>query len=533
MPQGRVSHGGVQCPSAPPWRRLIVTRTSSLAALLLLVAQNALAQVGVDLPTLLPGKTETQNGLWGENPPNRCFTAAKNAVVAEFQGPAQITMIHFALPMSLKLNRDVLLKIYWDGEQDPSVNCPMVDFFCDPAGTQSDICTALTNKRRGWNAYFPMPFRKSARVELVYDGPLPMSNELWGHLPAYSYVMSQSLDNIPENTGYFHACWHQEGLLLGKKEFTALDAKGKGKFVGWNITIRIPGNDKKPGLGGYPVDENEKFYVDGEAGPSVEFQGLEDSFGFSWAFPETRSTFPLTGYVPYFGGAFCYRFFTSDAIYFQRSLRVNIGFGKVEGAYNVEFSKPENRLQMSSTCYWYQTEPHAPLPAMPSAAERAPAPEDPFWPEKEPPLPSAEDLKKRGVKLEMLAGRPKKEVIFAEPGYDAKVVKGDAWPHWPLPTYHTAADWQLLRIELTVPKAAKGTVRLYVLDPDSFQGGRKETITVGGKSSGLVEDFQKGKWIEAQVGPEQTADGKVLIEAKTAKEGANAVISIVEWVAAE
>ena len=76
-------------------------------------------------------------------------------------------MIHFALPMAMKLNRDVLLKIYWDGEKDPSVDCPLVDFFCDPAGTQDDICTALVNKRRGWNAYFPMPFRKSARVELV------------------------------------------------------------------------------------------------------------------------------------------------------------------------------------------------------------------------------------------------------------------------------------------------------------------------------------------------------------------------------
>ena len=55
---------------------------------------------------------------------------------------------------------------------------------------------------------------------------------------------------------------------------------------------------RSPGRDGYPVDENEKFYIDGEATASIEFQGLEDSFGFSWGFPESQSMFPLTGYFP-------------------------------------------------------------------------------------------------------------------------------------------------------------------------------------------------------------------------------------------
>ena len=280
---------------------------------------------------------------------------------------------------------------------------------------------------------------------------------------------------------------------------------------------------------------NEKFFVDGQTPDkeaAVEFQGLEDSFGFSWGFPESENIFPMTGYFPFLGkGAAAYRFFINDSISFEKSLRVTIGFGINEDpGFRRDFSKPRSELQLSSTCYWYQTEPHAAFPAMPPAAERAPAPDSPFWPEKEPPLPPAEQLKKRGVKLEMLAGRPEKEVIFAEPGYDAKVLKGYSWDGWPIPIYHARADWDTLQIELTVPKNAKGMVRLFVLDPDNFQNGRKETITVAGKSLGLVEDFQKGKWIETQLGPEQTADGKVLIEARNAKEKANAVISIVEWV---
>jgi hypothetical protein len=81
-------------------------------------------------------------------------------------------MIHFAMPQTLKLNRDLLLRMYWDGEALPSVEAPLVDFFCDPAGLRESVNTALVNKRRGYNAYFPMPFRRSAKIELVYDGPV-------------------------------------------------------------------------------------------------------------------------------------------------------------------------------------------------------------------------------------------------------------------------------------------------------------------------------------------------------------------------
>ena len=157
--------------------------------------------------------------------------------------------------------------------------------------------------RRGFNAYFPMPFRKSAKVELVYDGPLAPGDELWKIMPCYSYVSYRTVKKMPADTGYFHASWRQEGLLLGKRDYVALEAKGKGKFVGWNVTVRSPGRD------GYPVDENEKFYIDGEPTASIEFQGLEDSFGFSWGFPESESMFPLTGYFPFLKGAAAYRFF--------------------------------------------------------------------------------------------------------------------------------------------------------------------------------------------------------------------------------
>jgi lysophospholipase L1-like esterase len=347
-----------------------------ILALSAMAAQDAVAQIGLDnLSSLSPGHSAAKNALWRENPLSARFHGSKRVVIAQLEGPATITMIHFAMPATLKLNRDVLLKAYWDGEKEPSVDCPLVDFFCDPAGMREEVNTALVNKRRGWNAYFPMPFRKSARLELVYDGPLSPGDELWRQMPCYSYVMYRTLESMPETEGYFHAHWRQEDLLLGRREYTALEAKGNGKFVGWNVTVRCPGRSDY-----LPVDENEKFFIDGEQKPSVEFQGLEDSFGFSWSFPATPSQFPWTGYFPFFKGAGMYRFFVADAIRFEKSLRVTIGFGEHEDPrFAKEARKPASRLQFSSTVYWYQVEPHAALPAMPPPARRAPAPDDPSW----------------------------------------------------------------------------------------------------------------------------------------------------------
>lgn len=482
------------------------------------------------LARLTPGRVRSENALWIENALSARFNTSTQVVVADLKGPATIVMIHFALPQShfgapiQKLGREVRLRLFWDGEEAPSVDVPLVDFFCDPAGTREEVNTALVNKRRGFNAYFPMPFQRSARVELLYDGPVAPGEALWRLMPCYSYVMYRSCDEVPRDTGYFHAAWRQQTLLLGQEDYLALEARGRGKFVGWNVTIRLPGRD------GYPVDANEKFFIDGEATASIEFQGLEDSFGFSWGFPPTESQFPLTGFYPFLKGAMAYRFFVEDAISFDRSLRVAIGFGANEDPmFRREFGKRGNALQLSSTVYWYQVEPHAPLPASLSASERAPAPEVAFWPEQET-LPAPDELRSRGVRLHVRCGRPTNEVIFAEAGYAATAQRGYAYAGWALPVYHCRADNESVAIELQVPPRAAGTVRVYVVDPDNFEGGRRQDVRIGSRGLGLVEAFGEGRWLEAEIGPEETAEGRVTVAATNARQGSNAVVSVIEWV---
>ena len=124
------------------------------------------------LATLTRGKTHMVKALWIENPPDLKMGDGRSAVtIANLKGPGVITMIHFAMPETMKLTRDTWLRMWWDGETDPSVECPLVDFFCDPNGALDRVDTALVNKKRGWNSYFPMPFAKSARIEIVCENP--------------------------------------------------------------------------------------------------------------------------------------------------------------------------------------------------------------------------------------------------------------------------------------------------------------------------------------------------------------------------
>lgn len=509
------------------WSRLL----GFLFAVALSSSQLFAQPIPSDLARVTSGETKAINALWGENPLDVQFRSTNCVTVADIRGPGEITMMHFAYGAAeadrknpITLNRDLLLRIYWDGETTPSVDCPLVDFFCDPNGTREVVDTAMVNVRRGFNCYFPMPFRKSARVVLEYQGPLKPGRELTRIMPCYSYVCYRSLTNLPDDTGYFCAQWRQEALKLGLKEYVALETQGQGKIVGWNVTVRWPGRK------GYPVDENEKFFIDGETNASVEFQGLEDSFGFSWGFPATENMFPLTGWFPFMRGAAAYRFFLQDAIHFDKSMKIAIGFGDHEGpSWRGSFSKFGTSLQFSSTVYWYQVGAHAPFPPMLPPAEREPAPDKLFWPE-ELKTPSAAELKARGARLVVFCGCLDDEMIYSEPGYSVSWDgNSEQVQVWAGEVPYCRQNPKEFSFNLELPKSAKGVLRLYIIDPDKYQGGRKETIVVGGETVGTFDHFENGRWVEVPVGPDKTADGKLDVQIINARQGANAVLSKIEW----
>jgi len=495
-------------------------------ALVLLLVTLAGTAFAADIAPLYPnlasacemwgGETKMVNALWWENPPELRFGDGRNMVViADVKGPGVITMIHFAMPGRMKLNRDTVLRIFWDGEKSPSVEAPMVDFFCDPNGALERVDTALVNKKRGWNCYFPMPFAKSARVELAYENSR-LPNAGMDVNPCYSYVMYRTLRQLPPGVGYFHANWRQEKLLLGATDYVALEAAGNGQFIGWNVTVRAVGSPSA----GYPVDENAKFYVDGESEPSIEWQGIEDAFGFSFGFPEQANGFPYTGFQPYYNGAAAYRFTLNDRISFGKSLKVTIGFGKNEHpVFRELFSKPENALELSSAVYWYQKEPHRPLDRLLGANERKPS-----------GLASAYKPLEPGTALAVNCGSLSEDEDYVKPGWDYSLKKGYTYSGWPTQVKHCWADWESLQFDIICPKGAVGVLKMYILDGDGLAGGREQSVTVAGRPIGEYRNFQTGVWIETPVTEADTRDGRIPVVIKNLKPGCNAVVSIIRFV---
>jgi len=474
------------------------------------------------LCTLWDGDTKMVNALWIENPAKlRMGEGRDKVVLADLKGPGIITMIHFAMPETLKLNRDAVIRMWWDGEKNPSVDCPLVDFFCDPNGALERVDTALVNKRRGWNAYFPMPFAKSARIELACENPRYPAT--WQRNPCYSYVIYRQIKKLPKRLGYFHAQWRQETTLLGTQDYLVFEAEGRGQFVGWNVAFRALHHPKT----WLPVDQNEKFFIDGEQEASIEWQGIEDSFGFSYGFPETANSFPFTGWQTYYdAGAAAYRFCLNDRISFKKSLRMTVGFGKNEHPMFSEiFSKPENPLVFSSVAYWYQTEPHRAMPPLPSSREKAPA----FLSDAIPA--NAAEYQARGETVAINCGKRSGDIEYLKEGWDFVLRRGYLYEGWPAPVNHCWADKESLEFEITCPKGAAGTLRLFIIDGDNFDGGRKESVSVAGRVIGQYESFQQGQWLDAPVSAADTAQGGIPVIIKNLRSGSNVVVSLIRFVA--
>jgi hypothetical protein len=499
----------------------MLTRRLLCVCVLLALSSSVLAAeapftVADPLYHLTAGKTKQVNALWTENPANMKFGEGRTKVViANLTGPGIITMIHFALPQRYVMTRDVVLRIWWDGEKTPSVEAPLCDFFCDPNGALERVDSALVNKKRGWNCYFPMPFAKSARVEVAMESKRYPGAD-WSSAPCYSYVHYRTLKSVPADSGYFHACWRQQTLFLGKQDYNVFEAKGRGQWIGWNMTIHAPGSND-----GYPVDENENFYIDGEREASISWQGLEDSFGFSWGFPEVANSFPFTGYQPYYNGAAAYRFNNQDRISFAKSIRMTVDFGKNENAvFRTLYSKPGSELELSSVAYWYQKEPHVAFVPLLSASNRAP--NLLAAPRKGPADPNET--------LSLACGRTASDVEYLANGWDFELRRGYLFTGWPTEVPHCWADFKSLEFAIICPKGVEGTLKLYIIDGDNFMGGRKQSITVAGKLVGEYENFQSGRWIEVPISAADTASGRILVVAKNLKPKANAVVSFVRFV---
>lgn len=286
----------------------------------------------------------------------------QTVTIAEINGSGAIQQIWMTPTGNWRFS---IIRMYWDDEKEPSVECPIGDFFASAYNSYAQLSSlaVCVNPGRAFNCYWKMPFRKKAKItiENIDDENLTLY-----------YQINYTLTEVPEDEAYFHAQFRRSNPTQNSLHTLVDGIKGKGQYVGTYLAWRVNDNN-------WWGEGEIKFYMDGDKEyPTICGTGTEDYFCGSYNFDvggkyQEFST-PYSGMhqvirpdglykaVTSFG---LYRWHIMDPIRFDKNLKVTIqdlGW-RSGGRYNAQKS------DISSVSFWYQTEPHAAFPALPSKDE--------------------------------------------------------------------------------------------------------------------------------------------------------------------
>lgn len=291
--------------------------------------------------------------------PRQVFT------IAEIQGPGAVQHIWMTPTGRWRFS---VLRFYWDGEQTPSIECPVGDFFASGWGKYAQISSlaVAVNPGSAFNSYWVMPFRRSCRITMENVDTEPMT---------LYYQVTYTLTEIPEDAAYLHAQFRRTNPLPYKQDYVILDGvRGQGHYVGTYMAWGVHST-------GWWGEGEIKFFMDGDSEfPTLCGTGTEDYFCGSYNF-ENRDTKQYQEFTtPYSGlpqvirpdGIYqsqqrfgLYRWHIMDPIRFESDLRVTIqALGWRSGGRYLPLQD-----DIASVAYWYQREPHAPFPKLPSKDE--------------------------------------------------------------------------------------------------------------------------------------------------------------------
>jgi hypothetical protein len=282
--------------------------------------------------------------------------AGESRLLADLQGPGTITHLWFTIgEFDANLShRQLVLRITWDDAPGPSVLVPVGDFFGVGRGKvlpyENDFLTV--QETDGLNAFFRMPFRRRARIEIV--------NESDREIPRLYYYITWEKGRIAPQDGYFHALYRQEKPAAQEQPYTVADLAGSGRFLGVNLSVVL-------NTGGWWGEGDDIITVDGE-----RFQGTgsEDYFAGAWGFGGKASTMRRLG-VNFVdkpssrGGVWnLYRMHSESPIPFRKGLR----FDLEHGLYGAD-ARPVMANSYTSVAFYTLDEPRAQQP-LPPLAER-------------------------------------------------------------------------------------------------------------------------------------------------------------------
>jgi len=245
------------------------------------------------------------------------------------------------------LFRQLVLRCYWDGERDPSVEAPLSDFFGLGFGEWHDYHSIpVSATSGGFNCSWPMPFRSAARITVENRSTVPVT--------ALYFNIGVETGAVPGEALYFHAQFRRVAPTRRGEPVTVLETTGSGQYVGTVLSARA-----LRGSGLRFLEGNEMFYVDGESQPSVVGTGTEDYFGaglYAVTGPFAAGTHGVTIVDPAGSRFSGYRWHIEDPVPFTRSLRFVLQHGQYAN---------ETPADYATLAIWYQTHPHAPFPRFP------------------------------------------------------------------------------------------------------------------------------------------------------------------------
>jgi len=280
-------------------------------------------------------------------------------VLAEIDGPGAIQQIWMTPAGNWRFS---IIRIYWDGEKNPSVEVPVGDFFACGWGKYAQVSSlpVCVNPGSAFNCYWVMPFRKSCKIT--------MENLDDKRMTLY-YQINYTLTDIPEDEAYFHAQFRRTNPVPYKQDYTIVDGiKGWGHYVG---TYMCWGSNST----GWWGEGEIKFFMDGDKKfPTICGTGTEDYFCGSYGFvsdnkyveyttphagmPQVLSPDGLYNSQQRFG---LYRWHIMDPVRFEKDLKVTIqALGWMSGGRYLPLQD-----DISSVAFWYQQEPHAKFPPFP------------------------------------------------------------------------------------------------------------------------------------------------------------------------
>jgi hypothetical protein len=249
---------------------------------------------------------------------------------------------------NVALQRQVIVRCYWDDEPTPSVEVPVSDFFGVGFGEWRDYISLPSNMTSGgYNSYWPMPFRRRARITAENTSNVVLDR-------FYYNVDVETYPALPDSLLYFHAQFRRTATRAGQPVLL-LDAMGRGHYVGTVLSMQ-----PRRGRTMWYLEGNERVFIDGETTPRVIGTGTEDYFSSGWYFDTGPYSAPYHGATikdSLSGRVSAYRWHIEDPIPFTRSLRFTIEHGGTNDTHEVDYT---------SVAVWYQTHPHAPFWALPN-----------------------------------------------------------------------------------------------------------------------------------------------------------------------